>query len=253
MRTKAVFGGLLVIGAVAALMTGGGNSAGTSGASSFTAAVDEARSADSSEVMNLSARLQSLTPVERLRMDELIHVRGFTFAHDSAVHRVSVDLRLDSIAELLKPRGGLAQGFPTLAQAMLVIPEPTTPGQARRAEALRQRASRQQIAAEREQQAQARRASEDAVIAQAGCTPSRAKVRRLLERHADWDQSVIATVACRKIRLGFTRDQVIAAWGRPYDVNRTTYSFGVHEQWVYGEYGGSYVYFEDGVVRTIQN
>jgi len=33
-------------------------------------------------------------------------------------------------------------------------------------------------------------------------------------------------------------------------INRTTGSYGTHEQWVYG---GSYLYFQNGVLTTIQN
>ena len=42
-----------------------------------------------------------------------------------------------------------------------------------------------------------------------------------------------------------------SSWGKPQKINRTTGSFGVHEQWVYG--GGGYLYFENGILRTIQN
>jgi len=33
-------------------------------------------------------------------------------------------------------------------------------------------------------------------------------------------------------------------------MNRSTYSFGVHEQWVYD---GGYLYFENGTLKSIQN
>lgn len=54
-----------------------------------------------------------------------------------------------------------------------------------------------------------------------------------------------------KIRIGMTKSMCIDSWGSPSDINKTTGSFGVHEQWVYGL--GSYVYFENGVITTIQN
>lgn len=54
-----------------------------------------------------------------------------------------------------------------------------------------------------------------------------------------------------KIRIGMTQEMCIDAWGNPSDVNKTSGSFGVHEQWVYGV--GSYVYFENGIITTIQN
>jgi len=54
------------------------------------------------------------------------------------------------------------------------------------------------------------------------------------------------------VRIGMTQKQVIAsAWGRPESVNKTIGSFGTHEQWVYGN--GNFLYFENGILKTIQN
>jgi hypothetical protein len=54
------------------------------------------------------------------------------------------------------------------------------------------------------------------------------------------------------VKLGMTAAQARASsWGAPQSVNRSTGSYGVHEQWVYG--GGNYLYFEDGVLTSIQN
>jgi hypothetical protein len=51
--------------------------------------------------------------------------------------------------------------------------------------------------------------------------------------------------------LGMTASEVRdSSWGGPDKINKTTYEFGVHEQWVYSNY--RYVYFEDGIVTTIQ-
>jgi len=53
------------------------------------------------------------------------------------------------------------------------------------------------------------------------------------------------------VSIGMTQQEVIqSSWGRPRSVNRTTYSFGTHEQWVYD---GGYLYFKDGVLTAIQN
>ena len=47
--------------------------------------------------------------------------------------------------------------------------------------------------------------------------------------------------------LGMTTNQVLeTSWGSPNKINRTTATYGVHEQWVYT--GGRYLYFEDGVL-----
>jgi len=53
------------------------------------------------------------------------------------------------------------------------------------------------------------------------------------------------------VTLGMTQEDVLASnWGRPNKVNRTIYSHGTHEQWVYD---GGYLYFEGGILVTIQN
>jgi len=54
-----------------------------------------------------------------------------------------------------------------------------------------------------------------------------------------------------KVRIGFTKQMCIESWGEPEEINKTSGSYGVHEQWVYGN--GNYLYFENGVLRTIQN
>ena len=77
--------------------------------------------------------------------------------------------------------------------------------------------------------------------------------KRVHSKHPEWDFDDCNTIAKRQINLGMTKAQVAAAWGRPYKINKTTGSYGTHEQWVMHEMGGSYVYFEDGVCTTIQN
>ncbi|MBP9940073.1 MAG: DUF4124 domain-containing protein [Comamonas sp.] len=61
--------------------------------------------------------------------------------------------------------------------------------------------------------------------------------------------------ANQQVMRGMTKDQVTMAWGNPTDINRTIGSYGVHEQWVYRRGHGSaqYVYFENGVVTSIQD
>lgn len=54
-----------------------------------------------------------------------------------------------------------------------------------------------------------------------------------------------------KVRIGFTKAMCKAAWGEPEDINKTSGSWGVHEQWVYRD--GSYLYFENGKLTSIQN
>lgn len=54
------------------------------------------------------------------------------------------------------------------------------------------------------------------------------------------------------VRIGMTQLEVLnSSWGKPNHINKTTGSYGVHEQWVYG--GNNYLYFENGILTTIQN
>ena len=55
----------------------------------------------------------------------------------------------------------------------------------------------------------------------------------------------------KKVELGMTKKMCIESWGEPEDINTTAGSYGTHEQWVYGS--GNYLYFENGILTTIQN
>lgn len=53
------------------------------------------------------------------------------------------------------------------------------------------------------------------------------------------------------VTIGMTQEDVLASnWGRPQSRNISQYSFGTHEQWVYG--GGQYLYFENGILKSMQ-
>lgn len=67
----------------------------------------------------------------------------------------------------------------------------------------------------------------------------------------NWSKETWDLIKANRIRIGMTADMVRMSWGNPQDINRTVYSFGVYEQWVYGL--GCYVYFENGVVTAIQD
>ena len=61
-----------------------------------------------------------------------------------------------------------------------------------------------------------------------------------------------------EVRLGWSKDMCRESWGKPHDINTTTGSWGVHEQWVYEySFDDSYsiycLYFENGVLTTIQD
>jgi hypothetical protein len=72
-----------------------------------------------------------------------------------------------------------------------------------------------------------------------------------LQKKYGWKKDDCITVAERRIRIGMTDAMVREAWGKPEDINRTTTTYGVHEQWVYES--GNYCYFDDGILTTIQN
>lgn len=67
-----------------------------------------------------------------------------------------------------------------------------------------------------------------------------------------WSKKVEQAVLNGKIFIGMTKQQVIESWGKPDDINRTVGRWGVHEQWVYGNYG-TYLYFEDGILTSWQD
>ena len=51
------------------------------------------------------------------------------------------------------------------------------------------------------------------------------------------------------IRLNMTDTQIEDLLGWPDDKNKTTGSWGIHEQWIYGE---KYLYFENGILKSWQ-
>ena len=59
------------------------------------------------------------------------------------------------------------------------------------------------------------------------------------------------TMYPKAVYIGMTKEEVLAeGWGRPIDINKTTTTYGVSEQWIYYDY--KYLYFEDGILTTIQ-
>jgi len=56
----------------------------------------------------------------------------------------------------------------------------------------------------------------------------------------------------RGVHIGMSKDDALASsWGKPEKINTTTNVYGTREQWVYG--GSGYLYFENGVLTSIQN
>jgi hypothetical protein len=74
------------------------------------------------------------------------------------------------------------------------------------------------------------------------------KLARLTKKYG---ASTAERLMRKKIWIGMTSEMARDALGRPEDINRTTYSWGVHEQWVYPY--GKYLYFEDEVLTSWQD
>lgn len=75
----------------------------------------------------------------------------------------------------------------------------------------------------------------------------------------EWKQRMIRTygktngtlIIQGKVKIGFSKKMCEESWGKPYSINKSTGSWGVHEQWVYS--GDSYLYFENGKLTAIDN
>ena len=54
------------------------------------------------------------------------------------------------------------------------------------------------------------------------------------------------------VSIGMSAEDVLASsWGKPESINTTTTARGSREQWVYGS--RHYLYFENGILTTVQN
>lgn len=95
-----------------------------------------------------------------------------------------------------------------------------------------------------------KKAAAEAARAEAERKAKMAPIERIMEKYG-CDEDIANCIMHKQVRRGMTAEQCRASWGRPRDINRTTGSYGVHEQWVYDGY--NYLYFEDGILTTIQN
>ena len=103
----------------------------------------------------------------------------------------------------------------------------------------------------RKQEMELKAKQDAASSAKASAASAQAKKDRraaLIKKYGEKDG---ATIADGKVAIGMTAQMCTEAWGKPQDIHRTTGTWGVHEQWVYGL--SSYLYFENGLLTTIQN
>lgn len=76
----------------------------------------------------------------------------------------------------------------------------------------------------------------------------------LFKRNPQWTEDERRLIAAEQISVGVSTEVVLASWGRPRNINRTTTAGGTAEQWCYGGiYDPRFVYFENGYVTAIQH
>jgi len=61
----------------------------------------------------------------------------------------------------------------------------------------------------------------------------------------------LVNIQAGEISIGMNRCGAMASWGAPERVNKSTYSFGTREQWVYGN--RNYLYFDGERLTSYQN
>lgn len=59
-----------------------------------------------------------------------------------------------------------------------------------------------------------------------------------------------AAIQESKVLVGMTKAECELSWGKPDDINTTIVGSSRHEQWVYS---GSYLYLQNGILKSIQN
>jgi hypothetical protein len=81
-----------------------------------------------------------------------------------------------------------------------------------------------------------------------GCASASLRRREaVLDSFPTWSDDVLALVACRRIRQGFTADQLRAAWGSPARVIPDLSGIRPIEEWDYGLHS---VLIWDGAIRS---
>jgi len=89
--------------------------------------------------------------------------------------------------------------------------------------------------------------------------PKSRRTKYIVAHSATLNANTIGAIRNGQLILGMTPAEVVASIGKPYDINRTTGSWGVHEQWVmcapnsFRDRRYGYVYFENGKVTSWQS
>lgn len=82
-----------------------------------------------------------------------------------------------------------------------------------------------------------------------------------IAKHPRLSDFIKSHIATGDLAIGMTRSQVIASIGKPFEINKSTYSWGTTEQWRYKYYSTladihyefAYVYFKNGRVESWQS
>jgi hypothetical protein len=72
--------------------------------------------------------------------------------------------------------------------------------------------------------------------------------KQMIQKYGSYHGNLIIK---EQVVLGMSEEMCRQAWGNPININRTTVSGLVHEQWVYSMM--NYLYFENGKLTAIQN
>lgn len=73
-----------------------------------------------------------------------------------------------------------------------------------------------------------------------------------LKRRGSLSKQELSDISRQRMRTGMSEHAAVCSWGPYVDVNTTTGSWGVHRQYVMGQFG-PYVYTENGRVTSWQN
>lgn len=71
-----------------------------------------------------------------------------------------------------------------------------------------------------------------------------------LEAANKWGATTAKDIVEGYVRIGWNREKCRMSWGEPRDINTSIGIWGRHEQWCYYN---SYLYFENGILTSIQN
>jgi hypothetical protein len=70
------------------------------------------------------------------------------------------------------------------------------------------------------------------------------------DKYPEINNEIWSIIQEGKVRIGMTRLECELSWGNPKEINETIFDSEKNEQWVYSD---NYLYFENGILKTIQD